>query len=156
MRFRSCLPAGAFALLLACAAVPVSSALPGAMAQPARKSGQFRLHVFEGYRLDTGAVGKSSSQQDLSFTYQVRASGMISYLGAAHIKRFDGRPSAGTLSAGDVAGWKDYVAGPDPGYYVIQARSSQRLYLLHLEKFENQGKAASYWLLTFTWESLGD
>lgn len=114
--------------------------------------GSFQLKIFEGYDFpNQRVVASGSSAADLSFYYQRRGIGIISYLGAAKIKQFQGRPPG--LSAGQIASWEHYVAGPSRGTYVIQSRAG-RYYLVTLEKFENQGKAASYWLMSFTWEEL--
>ncbi len=115
---------------------------------------RFQLHISQGYRFDTGEVTKSGDDADLSFTYQLRRIGQISFLQAPHIKRFETRPQPGTLTPAEIATWDHSVAAPSPGYYVIQGRSPAHHYLLHLEKFENQGKAASRWELTFSWETL--
>ncbi|HWR51675.1 MAG TPA: hypothetical protein VN428_11245 [Bryobacteraceae bacterium] len=123
-----------------------------ARALPAVRSGSFQLKVFQGFRFDDGSIGKSGSEMDLSFFYQMRRFGMISFLGASHIARFDERPAQGSITVAEVQAWDDSVAGPSPGYYALQARNGGKYYLLHLEKFENQGKAASYWLMSFSWE----
>lgn len=122
----------------------------GALA--AVRSGSFQLKVFEGFRFDQGSVGKSGSDMDLSFFYQMRRFGMISFLGADHIQRFDAKPAPRSITAAEIRSWDDSVAGPAPGYYVLQAHNGGKYYLVHLEKFENQGKAASYWLMSFSWE----
>lgn len=114
-------------------------------------SGSFQLKIFQGYNFATRSVGKSGGTSDLSFTYQVRRIGMIGYLQAPKIKEFQSPPSG--LTASEFETWKDYVAGPSPDYYVIKAKDG-RCYLLQLLKFENQGKAASYWLMTFHWQEI--
>jgi hypothetical protein len=63
----------------------------GALA--AVRSGSFQLKVFQGFKFDDGSIGKSGSDMDLSFFYQMRRSGMISFLGADHIQRFDEKPA---------------------------------------------------------------
>jgi hypothetical protein len=122
----------------------------GALA--AVRSGSFQLKVFHGFRFDDGSIGKSGSEMDLSFFYQMRRFGMISFLGADHIQRFDEKPAQRSIAAGDIQSWDDSVAGPEPGYYVLQAQNGGKYYLVNLEKFDNQGKAASYWLMSFSWE----
>lgn len=110
------------------------------------------MKVFQGFRFDDGSIGKSGSEMDLSFFYQMRRFGMISFLGADHIQRFDDKPAQRSISAAEIRSWDDSVSGPAPGYYVLQAHNGGKYYLLHLENFENQGKAASYWLMSFSWE----
>jgi hypothetical protein len=116
-------------------------------------SGAFSLKIFEGYDFPKGAVVKSGSNADLSLTYQTRRIGMIGYLGAAKIKFFEAKPDVTRLTPREIDTWKDYEAGPAPGYYVIRARDGG-VYLLHLESFENQGKAASYWKMNFRFEAV--
>ena len=59
----------------------------------ARKRGLLAEH-FEGYQFSPQAVVKSGSTADLSFYFQRRRLGMISYLGAAKIKYFENKPAA--------------------------------------------------------------
>ncbi|HWQ53091.1 MAG TPA: hypothetical protein VN442_05365 [Bryobacteraceae bacterium] len=109
----------------------------------------FSLRIFEAYRISEGKVVKSGDKSaDISFYYQTRRMGMISYLGATKIKEFAVRPDPRSLTRAIVETWDDYVAGPAPGYYVIKGAEG-RFYLVKLESFENQGKAASYWKMTF-------
>jgi hypothetical protein len=131
----------------------IAALLAGAAAVCAEgpDSGAFSLKIFEGYQFSPQAVVKSGSAADLSFTYQVRRMGMISYLGAAKIKYFESRPAAGSIGKREIESWEDYVAGPSPGFYVIRARDGAH-YLVHLQTFENQGKAAAYWKMSFRWE----
>lgn len=99
--------------------------------------------------MSDGKVVKSSDKTaDISFYYQTRRIGMISYLGAAKIRNFALRPDPHSVTRAAIETWDDYVAGPAPGYYVIKG-SEGRFYLLKLESFESQGKAASHWKLTF-------
>lgn len=114
-------------------------------------SGSFQLKIFEGYNFATRSVVKSGGTSDLSFTYQTRRLGMISYLSAPKIKQFETPPSG--LTAAQVESWKDYVAGPSPDYYVIKGKDGH-YYQVRLLKFENQGEAASSWLMTFEWQEI--
>lgn len=126
-------------------AVPASAAAAG---------GTFTLSIFQGFHFARGQVVKSGTDTaDLSFTYQTRRIGFISYLGAEKISFFETPP--GNVSPSEVSGWKDYVAGPEPGYYVLRARSNQRLYLVRLVEFSDQGKTATYWRMRFDWQELG-
>lgn len=132
-------------LLATLFAVPVSAAPVG---------GSFTLSIFEGFQFGTRQVVKSGTDTaDLSFTYQTRRIGFISYLGADKISFFESAPSA--VPSSEVNSWKDYVAGPEPGYYVLRARSDRKLYLVRLVEFANQGKAASYWKMRFEWQEFG-
>jgi hypothetical protein len=120
------------------------------LAAPA--GGSFSLEIFQGYHFSSTQVVKSGTDTaDLNFTYQTRRTGFISYLGADKIKYFETAPAPGSISSSEIARWQDYVAGPGPGYYVLRAKSNGRLYLVQLLKFENQGRAASYWRMHFEW-----
>lgn len=152
MKRINCLLTGLLCFSMLCSAEAGAPAA-GQASRAGTRSGKFQLQVFQGYRFQTGEIRKSGDDTDLSFTYQVRRLGMISYLQATHIKRFDTRPDPAALTRAEIAAWESYVAGPSAGYYVIQARSD-RCYLLKLESFENQGKAASYWRMTFSWEEI--
>jgi hypothetical protein len=145
---------GLLCVSMLCSADPGSRPAGQSSAAGAASTGKFQLQVSQGYRFETGEIRKSGDGTDLSFTYQLRRLGVISYLQATRIKRFDTRPDTAALTRAEIAAWPDYVAGPSPGYYVIQGRSDRR-YLLKLESFENQGKAAAYWRMTFSWEEIG-
>ncbi|HVX68016.1 MAG TPA: hypothetical protein VHA11_15495 [Bryobacteraceae bacterium] len=126
------------------------------VASTAAASGSFTLQVFQGFHFPSSEVVKSgASTADLNFTYQTRRAGMISYLGADKIRFFPTAPKPGSISAAEVAQWKDYVAGPEPGYYVLRAHSNGKLYLVQLISFENQGRAASSWRMQFNWQEFG-
>ena len=115
---------------------------------PANPAG-FSLKIFEAYRISDGKVVKSDDKSaDISFYYQRRRMAVISYLGAPKIKEFTARPDPKSLTRSAIETWEDYVAGPAPGYFVVKSPGG-RYYLLKLESFENQGKAASYWKMTF-------
>lgn len=119
----------------------------------AAQSGSFQLKIFQGFRFSDGATVESGKGADLSFYYQTRRMAIISYLGADKIKRFDAAPDPRSLTAAEVGSWNDYIPAPSPGYYVIRTKDG-KYYLVNLQKFENQGKAASSWLMSFNWEEI--
>ena len=124
-------------------------ALLAACASTVAAGDSFQLKISEGYRFEERKVVESGAG-DLSFTYQGRNFGIISYLQAKKIKRFDSQPDPASLTRGEVESWEGYVAAPSSGYYVIRTSPGQ-FYLLHRRSFENQGKAASCWLMATFW-----
>jgi hypothetical protein len=132
------------ALILAAALFGTSAATPA--------GNSFSLKVFEGFRFTDRAMVKSDDKSaDVRFTYQVRRAGPFVYLGAEKIKALSAAPR-GSFSTAETASWKDYVFAPGPGYYGVVSKGHS--YVLHLESYENQGKAASYWKLNFSWKQL--
>lgn len=129
-------------MLLACAAAAHAA------------GGSFELKIFQGFRFSDQKIVESGAA-DLSFFYQTRGRfGMISFLGAPKIQRFDTEAEAAAVRPAQVAAWDDSVAGPSPGWYVVRAKDGA-MYTVHLRAFENQGRAASYWLMRFDWASFG-
>jgi len=78
------------------------------------KKEPFQLKIFQGFRFANESVVKSESG-DLSFTYQVRRFGMISYLSAKRIQYFEKAPEVASLRASEIAGWKDTWLDRAPG-----------------------------------------
>jgi hypothetical protein len=81
----------------------------------------------------------------------MRAMGPYVYLGAEKISQLTSAPTR-RFSAAETASWKDYVFGPEPGYFGVISKG--RHYLVRLETYENQGKAASLWKMNFSWQAL--
>jgi hypothetical protein len=132
------------ALILATALFGTSAATPA--------GSSFSLKVFEGFRFSDCAVVKSDDKSaDVRFYYQVRRAGPSVYLGAEKIKELAAAPG-GPFSTAETTSWKDYVFAPGPGYYGVVSKGHS--YVLHLESYENQGKAASYWRVNFSWKQL--
>ncbi len=127
---------------------------------PVAASETVTLKVYEGYNFQRKAVIKSDDPAcDLSFYVNRGRSGALSFalgaLGAKRIKEFGAKkPAAVDLAAQSVKAWKTYANAPSEGYYVIRAAQDESLYLIKVLSFKNQGKAASYWDLKFTWEKL--
>ncbi|MBF0530079.1 MAG: hypothetical protein HQK55_12575, partial [Deltaproteobacteria bacterium] len=79
----------------------------------------------------------------------------LATLGAKKIKEFgQEKPDIKALSLQKVDAWQSYANAPAPGYYVVQGMDGRSLYLIKVISFKNQGKAASYWELTFSWEKI--
>lgn len=135
---------------------PVASSRPVEPPGPPAPNGRssrrsFSLRIFEAVRFPDGTVVKSGGQDPgIQFTYQMRRGMAFVYLGAEQIREFGNSPAR--FRPADAAGWKDYILGPAPGYYGVVSRG--KAYLVHIESYENQGKAASYWKLNGTWEAL--
>ncbi len=130
----------------------ISCAL-GTVETPVKAGNTFQLKIYHGFDFSSSQVVKynESTPADIKFYRQTRNVGVYAYPGAAKIKEFDS-PSHRIIGNGD--GWNDYLFTPKTNrYYVIRSRDGC-YYLLHLLKFENQGKAASYWQLTFEWKEI--
>lgn len=127
---------------------------------PAAASETVSLKVYEGYNFQRKAIIKSDDPAcDLSFYVNRGRSGAASFalgaLGAKRIKEFGAKkPAAADLAAQSMKDWKTYANAPSEGYYVIRAAQGESVYLIKVLDFKNQGKAASYWELRFTWEKL--
>jgi len=127
-------------------------------------SNTFQLKIYQGYDFKNKRVidyGNTPSSVDFKFYFQQRSpisdldksrNGIYVYLGAPKIREFNTAPTS--LSSAQVNGWDNWTLYPVPGkYYVVKSRDGQ-YYLLHLLKYENQGKAAAYWLMTFEWKKI--
>ncbi len=120
----------------------------------AKTGNPFQLKIYHGFDFSTRQVVRynETTPADLKFFQQTRNVGVYAYLRADKIKEFESPPDS--ISAAEINDWKDYIMGPKLNrYYVIRAKDG-RHYLLHLIKYENQGKAASYWLLNFDWKEI--
>ncbi|MCW5910862.1 MAG: hypothetical protein KIT62_07300 [Cyclobacteriaceae bacterium] len=124
-------------------------------AAPDKTTNSFQLKIYHGFDFPNNRVVKYGSEPslvDVAFYQQTRRLAVFAYLRAAKIREFDSPPTG--LSSLQVDAWEDYVFSPKSGgYYVIRSRDRNH-YLLHLKKFENQAKAAGYWLLDFEWEKI--
>lgn len=139
--------------LFASLVVAVSSA---AAAQPARAT----LGVYQGVRFADGTIVKSddaTADLKLYVNRGRRNAGAfaLAAIGAQKIKEFDTtRPDVSRITRAAAATWDDSVNAPSAGtWFVVQGRRGG-LYLVRIESFENQGKAASYWKLTLTFEPI--
>jgi len=116
------------------------------------------LKVYEGYKFASGTITKSGEKgADLSFYVNRGRAGAGSFalgaIGAKKIKEFgDKKPE--TLSLQEASSWKDYANAPSGGYYGVLGADGKSLYLVKVLSFKNQGKAASFWELTFTWQKI--
>ena len=118
------------------------------------------LKVYQGYNFTEKTITKSGEKNtDLSFYVNRGRQGSLSFalgtLGARRIKEFgQDKPSTEGISITDVKNWKTYANAPEEGYYVLQGKDETTLYLIKVLAFKNQGKAASFWELTFSWDKL--
>ena len=118
------------------------------------------LKVYQGYRFSDKTVTRSGDKQnDFSFYVNMGRQGARSFalgaLGGTKIKEFGReKPDAKSFTPQTISGWKTYANAPSPGYYVVQGADGKSLYLIEVISFKNQGKAAAYWELTFSWEKL--
>ncbi len=128
--------------MLLLAAVALSAAPAGAT---------FHLSASQGFDFSTGRVVTGGNEADLTFTYRVRRTGVISYLSAPKIESFRAIPAG--LSPRQVEKWKGTVSTPSPGYYIIKSRSG-RFYAVRLVSFEHPGNVAAKWKMSFDWQEL--
>lgn len=118
------------------------------------------LKVYEGYKFSSGSVTKSEDKSaDLSFFVNMGRMGASSFalgaLGAKKIKEFgENKPGAAMLTLQEASSWKKYANAPSGGYYGVLGADGQSLYLVRVLSFKNQGKASSFWELTFTWQKI--
>lgn len=112
---------------------------------------QFTLAGYQGVVLSTGQV-LDSKDQACDLTVSPRYRNYIAYatLQADKLAEFAEKPNTADISKQVVAQYKNLVFAPSTGYYYIIQAKDGRCYLLHLDKFENQGKPLSQWKLTFS------
>ncbi|MCL2157625.1 MAG: InlB B-repeat-containing protein [Methanobrevibacter sp.] len=123
--------------------------------QSSSQGNTFQLKIWQGYDFKNKRVidyGNKPDLVDMQFYFQQRPNGIYVYLGASKIHEFNSSPT--NLKASQVEQWDDYTWAPSPGkYYAIRARDGSH-YILHLLKYENQGKAHTYWKMTFDWKKI--
>jgi len=61
-------------------------------------------------------------------------------------------PDARAFAA--IKSWPSTVTAPTPGYYAVQGRDGRSIYLVQVYSVDGQGKVASHWQASFTWERL--
>lgn len=116
------------------------------------KKGSFSLTIYKGYKFNQQTVVESGQDADVNFISHWKYA--MGTLTTNKIKEFESKPDISSITAQDMSDWKDYVIGPVPGnYYVIKGHNG-KCYLLELTSFENQGKAMSYWKVTFNWQEI--
>lgn len=119
------------------------------------QSRMFSLGVYNGIRLsDNQVLDSKDPAADLTIT--PRYKGYVAYatLQGKKLEEFAEKPDLAKLSAADVENFKELVFAPTPGYYYLVKSNDNRYYLCKLDRFENQGKAATYWKLTFSYEEI--
>ncbi|MBC9786148.1 hypothetical protein H1S01_16915 [Heliobacterium chlorum] len=116
-------------------------------------SGSFSLTIYKGYKFTSQEVVESGREADLNFIDSRSYTG-VANLTAKAIKEFDSRPEVSSITTQEMSSWKDYVLAPTPGYFYVAQANDGRSYLLTLKSFENQGKAMSYWQVTFDYEEI--
>ncbi len=122
------------------------------MAAPA--SGSFTLKAFEGYMFDSRKVVESSSKVDFTLTWQLRAAGIVTYLGSPKIKYVgETRPDIRAIKKAEIETWKDYVMGVGLGYHVLKTPGN-KYYLLRVDSFKDLGKAPAFWRVDFSYEQI--
>ncbi|WP_425059354.1 hypothetical protein SCACP_40420 [Sporomusa carbonis] len=115
----------------------------------------FTLGIYQGVQLSENQVVESKDAK-ADLTVSPRYKGYVAYavLQATKLKEFETRPDLSNLTTKDVENFKELVFAPAAGYYYLVKSKDNRYYLCKLESFENQGKAQSYWKLTFSSEEL--
>ena len=120
------------------------------------QAGTVSLGLYQGIQLaDNMIVESKDSAADLTVTPRYRGYVAYAALHAKKLHEYKERPDIARLTAADVEKFGELVFSPSPGYYYLVKANDNRYYLCKLEKFENQGKAATYWKLTFSWEEIG-
>jgi hypothetical protein len=152
LKKNSALSKGVWSILLLCGMIFLASR--------AIAADTVTLKVYQGYKFSEKAVTKSGEKgADFSFFVNMGRSNAGSFalatLGAKKIKEFGKeKPDAKTLTPEMVSAWKEYAGAPSPGNYVVQSADGKSLYLVTVLAFKNQGKAASFWELTFSWKKI--
>ena len=119
---------------------------------PANAENQVVLKAFEGYDFAKHAVTKSGDiNADVLFA--VAKPGPVGAISAKRIKNLgQDLPSAAAFLG--VQQWPGSVSNPMPGYYAVQGHDGRSIYLVQLLAFDNPGRSASDWHMSFTWERL--
>lgn len=119
---------------------------------PANAENQVVLKANEGYDFAKHAVTKSGDiSADVLFA--LAKPGPVGELSARKIKNLGQNLPSATAFMG-VQQWPGSVANPMPGYYAVQGRDGRSIYLVQLLAFDNPGRSASSWHMSFTWERL--
>jgi hypothetical protein len=112
------------------------------------------LKANEGYDFVKHAVIKSGNMNaDVSFAVNKQAGGAVAALSAKKIKNLGSDLPDATAFMG-VQQWPGAVANPAPGYYAVQGHDGRSIYLVQLLAFDNPGKMATNWHMSFTYERL--
>lgn len=135
-----------FALLFAASALLASAS--------ANAETSVVLKANEGYDFARHAVIKSGDvNADVSFAIAKQPSGPVAALSAKKIKNLGGGLPDATAFMG-VQQWPGAVSNPVPGYYAVQGHDGRSIYLVQLLAFDNPGKSAANWHMSFTYERL--
>lgn len=124
-------------------------------------AGEISLKVYEGYRFSDRTLVKSDDKSaDISFYVNRGRANAFSFalgaVGANRIKEFGkDKPDVTKITLAECAKWDRSVNAPSPGYYVILSADGKSLYLIKVSSFQNQGKAASFWKLNFSYTKVG-
>lgn len=119
------------------------------------QAGSVTIGLYQGIRLhDLAVVDSKDNTADLTVT--PRYKGYVAYaaLDAPRLQEFKTRPDLATLTPAAVERYDQLVFAPAAGYYYLVRGHDGRYSLCKLERFENQGQAASRWKLTFSVEEV--
>lgn len=123
-------------------------------AAPASSETSVVLNANQGYDFVKHAVTKSGDlNADVSFAVNKRGGSAVGTLAAKKIKTLGADLPDATAFLG-VQQWPGAVADPVPGYYAVQGHDGRSIYLVQLLAFENPGRSASNWHMSFTYERL--
>jgi hypothetical protein len=118
-------------------------------------AGTFTLRLYEGIQLsENQVVASKDAKADLTVSPRYRGYVAYAALQATKLKEFKTKPDVSKLSARDIEECKELVFAPATGYYYLAKSKDNRYYLCKLDSFENQGRAQSYWKLTFISEEI--
>lgn len=121
---------------------------------PASASNEVILKAHEGYSFAKHTVTKDGdTNADVAFAIGKQPDGAVGAISAKKIKNLgSGLPDATAFMG--VQQWPGAVNNPVPGFYAVQGRDGRSIYLVQLLSYDNYGRSASRWQMSFTWERL--
>ena len=121
---------------------------------PANAESQVILKAHEGYSFAKHAVTKDvDANADVAFAIGKQPDGAVGAISAKKIKNLgSGLPDATAFMG--VQQWPAAVNSPTPGYYAVQGKDGRSIYLVQVLSYDNPGRSASHWQMSFTWERL--
>ena len=123
-------------------------------AGPANADNQVILKAHEGYSFAKHTVTKDvDTNADVAFAVGKVPDGAVGVISAKKIKNL-GSDLPGAAAFMGVQQWPGAVNNPMPGYYAVQGRDGRSIYLVQLLSYDNPGRSASHWQMSFTWERL--
>lgn len=123
-------------------------------AGPANADNQVILKAHEGYSFAKHTVTKDvDTNADVAFAIGKVPDGAVGAISAKKIKNLgSGLPDAAAFMS--MQQWPGTVNNPMPGFYAVQGRDGRSIYLVQLLSYDNPGRSASRWQMSFTWERL--